>query len=497
MGRRVLISVNNMEENWMMKCIKGSGEYGLGILDCFQYEPVYVFPKSFVQVYKPGYKVKENEILRFNGMKCGVDCVSSYYILSFLVPDIPDFMIRNVMKDVLALVQPIFAEITFEEFLTPKSTDRHNKPKKALKPEILEKISEKLDNYLIVAIYKLYPYFLYDDENFEYSSINIPSLSLPTAFNAIGCSFALSVNTQLQIDMISHVLFHESTVTVHEILSLDPPSGIIKDLIFIYKGCVISGSVAKPELVEVLKIYNLHRMYLRNESFAEEHFSEKVKIDGNDFRLTLVANGGLTLAIIIAPITEGANDYDPWMVSKAKRLLSEMNESKLMDKIEQEFDLNVLRIESSILDASKKLEIFNNMKKSRSLDSSPIGSPRAFGLKDKKYTPVFMNKHKIRVFHYALVNLKTGLVNYSQVYAGAGFIMGVIRPLLSHYANLYEEIQALDKKDSLEIQVKFGEYLECEKVAVVYLDDFFLFSLYQGSIQGLKQFAYELICVSI
>lgn len=481
----------------MMKCIKSSGEYGLGILDCFQYEPVYVFPKSFVQVYKPGYKVKESEILRFNGMKCGLECISSYYILSFLVPDIPDFMIRNVMKDVLVMVQPIFAEITCEEFLTPKSTDRNNKPKKALKPEILEKISEKLDSYLIVAIYKLYPYFLYDDENFEYSSINIPSLSLPTAFNAIGCSFVLSVSTQLQIDMISHVLFHESTVTVHEILSLDPPSGIIKDLVYIYKGCVISGSATKSELAEVLKIYNLRRMYLRNESFAEEHLSEKVKIDGTDFKLSFAAIGGLTLAIIIAPITDGVNDYDPWMISKAKRLLSEMNENKLIDKIEQEFETNVLKIETSILDANQKLEIFNNMKKSRSLDSSPIGSPRGFGFKDRKYTPVFMNKHKIRVFHYALVGLKTGLVNFSQVYAGAGFIMGVIRPLLSHYANLFEEIQALDKKDYLERQVKFGEYLECEKVAVVHLDEFLLFSLYQGTIQGLKQFAYELICVSI
>lgn len=478
----------------MMKCLKSSGEYGLSILDIFQFEPVYVYPKNFSHVFKPGFKVKETQILRLNRMKCALAYVSNFYFLSFMVPDIPDFMILGVVNDVLAQVQPILADVTVEEYQTPKSTDRLSKPKKGIKPEVVEKLSEKLDGLLTVAIYKLFPYFLYEDEEFEYSSINVPSLSLPAAFGSIGCYFVLSVPLQLQVDMVSQILYHESTVTVHEILSLDPPSSIIKEVVFLYKGCVVSGSCSKPELIEIFKVYNLRRMYLRNETYAEEHFVEKVKINGGDLRLTFAAVGGLTVVVIIVPITEGNNDYDPWMVAKAKRLLAEMNESKVIEKIGKEFELNVLKVENSTLDVSKKLEIFNNMKKSRSLDSSPIGSPRSFGFKDQIYAAVFVSKHKIWVFHYALVNVRSGLVKFPQICAGSRFMMEVIRPLFCHYANLFEEINKAEKKDCLEIKVKFGEVLQCENVAVVSLDEFLLFSLYQGSLLGLKQFAYELVC---
>jgi hypothetical protein len=493
-----------MEENSLLKCIRSSQEYGLGILDSFQYEPIYVFPKNFTGIYRPSHKVSGFEIIDLKELKCGLEVISQYYILSVVMPSLPSHMIKAVLNDVMTLILPIFMEMSYDEYQTPKSTDRHFKSKKLLKPELFEKLSEQLDSFMSLSFYRLFPYFLYEDEDFEVSSISFPCLSLPPALGSVACCFSLSIGLQLQIDMISQVLLHESTVTVHEILSLEQPSGVLKEIVLIYKGYLIAGSPSRQELSEIMRIYNSLRFYLRNDSFGEESHTEKVKISGEDFRVTLVSVRGVTAGVLIVPFSEGVNDYDPWMTAKVKRMLSEMNESKLIEKINQEFDQSLLKIESQILDANKKMELFNNMKKSRSLDSSPIGSPRSFGFKDKKYTPLFLSKHKIAVFHYALVDLVAGLVNSSHVSASGGFYMAVLRRVYCYYAELFEKISNdLQKTLSLndgsryfEVLARFPDYFECEKVAVVKFNNYLMFALYRGTIEGLKQFGYELICVN-
>lgn len=493
-----------MEENYLLKCIRSSAEYCLSILDNFQYEPIYVFPRNFVGVYRPSHKVTCAEVIDLKEAKCALEVINPYYILSFVLPSLPNHMIRAVMSEVLTLVQPIFNEMAYDEYQTPKSTDRVLKPKKLLKPELFEKLSEQLDSFMSLAIYKLFPYFLYEDEDFESSSISVQGLSLPVAFGSTACCFSLSINLQLQIDMMSQVLFHESSVTVHEILNLDQPSAVIKEVVFLYKGYLVAGSCGKVELSEILKIYNLRKFYLRNDSYGEESFSEKVKIGQEDCRITLVAVRGLTAAVILVQITDGNNDYDPWIICKINRMLSEMNESKVIDKINEEFDLNVLKIETQVLDANKKLELFNNMKKSRSLDSSPIGSPRSFGFKDKRYNPLFLSKHKISVFHYALFDLVSGLVNASQVYACGAFFMNVMRKLYCLYAELYEKIvsdegKAMSLHDGskyFEVLVKFQDYFDCEKVAVVKFRNYLMFGFYRGHVEGLRQFGYEVMCIN-
>lgn len=483
-----------MEENIMLKCIRKSQEYGVLILDSFQHEPIYIFPRNFTGTFKPPHKISSQEIINYRDIKCGVDIINPSYILVIIIPSIPDHIIKQTLSDTLQVVQPIFSEMSInqEEFLTPKSTERSAKHKKVLKPDLFEKLSELLEIFLSVSIYKIYPYFRYEDEEFENSPLSFPCVCLPIAIGASGLYFNLSIPLMMQLDMNLHILFHESTVTVHEVLSLEKPSGIIKDVLLMYKGYIISGSFPKNELTELMRIVNAKRLYMRNETFPQESFVERIKKGQEEVVISIVCTQGFIVAITIIPLTDGSNDYDPWFVDKAKRFCNELNEAKFILKIEEEFKQILYLTEIDAVEDPKKQELLSIMKKSRSLDSSPIGSPRGQGLKDKIYKPVYYPQHDLYVFHYALVDTITGLANTPHVIASSRWFMDVLRPLFSHYAQLYENISKC-ASEFIEVNAKFSDIFDCENVVVLRIRNFYLYAMYRGSIENLKQFAYEII----
>ena len=478
----------------MQKCISKSQEYGVLILDSFQHEPIFIFPKNFPCSFKPPHKVLSQEIINYRDIKCGLDIISQSYILVIILPAIPDHIIKQTLSETLQIVQPVFLEMAIlqeDHLTTPKSTDRSVRNKKVLKPDLYEKLNELLEVFLSYSIYRIYPYFLYEDEEFEHSCINFQSVCLPIALGGVACSFNLSVPLMMRIDLVCNILYHESVVTVHEVLTLDGPSAVIKDFALIYKGYVIAGGLEAWELNEVMRMYNTNRLYLRNESYPQDTFVEKVKKDSKEIMISLLTTCGLTIAVLVIPINSGENDYDPWLVDRAKRLASDLYELKLLQAIENEFSKTVFRIEQEAFDVSKKQEFLDIMKKSRSLDSSPIGSPRAGGIKDKLYEPVYFPQHDLYIFHYALLDTHSKLINCPTIFASSKWFMNVMRPLFYHYALLYEETKN-SSKEIIQKNVKFAEMLENESVAVIRFEQYLLFSMFRGVPEKLKQFAYEI-----
>ena len=483
-----------------MRCIRLSQEYCFLILDSFQYEPIFIFPRTFSPLFKPPVKVCEQLILDYGEVKCGMEPINPSYILVLLLPSLPDHLIQHTLKDSLQLIQPLFCEMSIsqDEVATPKSTDRSFKQKKILRPEIFEKLSEQLEGFFSTAIYKLYPYFLYEDEDPVHSAMNYITLTLPIGLGAIGCYLPLTPALTFRVEQASNVMYHDSTVTVHEILTLDPPSSIILGVVVLYKGHIVLGNLPVWETSQVLRLYNTRRMYVRNDTFPQETWAEKVKnLDKSEVFIGFVATRGLVIATVTVPLRERENDYDPWLLDKGKRLAGEMHMAGVIDRIEAEFWKNEISVEKDNPDIAKRKEFISIMQKSRSLDSSPIGSPRGLSNKnDKLYVPKYLDRHDIYVFHYALVDMTTLLVTVPSVNGSALWNMGIMRPLMGHYSGLCEKIGKTGK-DYLEVHVKFGELLESEKVAAVKYRNFRLYAMYRGKPEKLKQFLYELVSFNL
>lgn len=485
-----------MEENFALKCIRKSQEYAFVIVDSFQYEAIYIFPKNSVIVYKPHGKVTEQVIIDYGHSKCAMEAINLSYTLIVVLPSISDHIIKKTLEETLQVVRPLLSEMSIvqEEYSTPKGTERSVRPKKILRPDVFERLNELLEGFLTAAVYKIYPYFLYDDEEFTYSAINTLSLCLPIGIGGLAFFLPLPVQLSFQLEMTSHVLYHESTVTVHEILNLDSPSTVIEEFILIYKGYIISGQLPHWELNEVLRMYNTYGLYLKNSTSEQECFIEKVTKNDTNKVITMVVTMGLTVVIVAVMLNNGENHYDPWMVDKAKRLASELQAAGLIAKIDFELKKLKFSVEKLNPDYAKQQEILNNMKKSRSLDSSPIGSPRHFQSKEKIPQPLYIPYQNIYIFHYALIDLRSQLVTSPQILASPTWIMEIMRPLLSHYSKLYEKIQT---SNCIEVSVDFSEVLPCEKVAAVKYENFVLYAMYRGPIEKLKQFGYELISVNL
>ena len=177
---------------------------------------------------------------------------------------------------------------------------------------------------------------------------------MPIGIGGIGIYLPLSVPVLLQIEMACHLLYHESTVAVHEILSLDCPSGIIQDIILLYKGYVINGNLPVWELTEFMRIYNTNKMYLRNDTFPLDAMIERVKADGKEIVLSFISVRGLTIGIILIAFNDGNKEYDSWMIDKAKRVLSDLQELGAIDRIEEEYKRFEFKIEKELVDATKK-----------------------------------------------------------------------------------------------------------------------------------------------
>ena len=486
-----------MEENLIQKCIKKSPEYAVLILDSFQYEPIYTFPRSFLPSFKPPFRVLSSQIIDYKDSKCGIEIINSFYVLILLIPSIPDHIITFTLQEILTIIRPLLSEMSVlqEELSTPKSTDRSLKQKKILKPDLYEKLGRVLEVFLSLSIYKIFPYFLYEDEEFSSSSINYPSLCLPIGIGGQALFLPLSASLLFNIDLAFDVLFHESTVTVHEILNLNSPSGIIKNLAFIYKGYVVTSTLEAWELAETMRIYNLNRFYMRNDSFANEKVFEKVSNDGKEAVISLICVRGLCLVITIFPFTDGSFDYDPWMTDKGNRLLSEMQEMKIIDMIEEEYQKNTFVIEKQASEEAKKQELLDLMKKSRSLDSSPIGSPRGSANVCKTVNPAFFSDHNLYLFHYALIDLNTGLVQTPQILASSKWFLYVLRPLFSHYSYLYKKINE-GSGQFFEVNAKFSDILTNEKIAAVKYKNCVLYAMFRGTKSSLIQFAFEQISLN-
>ena len=237
---------------------------------------------------------------------------------------------------------------------------------------------------------------------------------------------------------------------------------------------------------------------MRNDTFPQETWAEKVKnLDKSEVFIGFVATRGLVIATVTVPLRERENDYDPWLLDKGKRLAGEMHMAGVIDRIEAEFWKNEISVEKDNPDIAKRKEFISIMQKSRSLDSSPIGSPRGLSNKnDKLYVPKYLDRHDIYVFHYALVDMTTLLVTVPSVNGSALWNMGIMRPLMGHYSGLCEKIGKTGK-DYLEVHVKFGELLESEKVAAVKYRNFRLYAMYRGKPEKLKQFLYELVSFNL
>jgi hypothetical protein len=478
-----------MEENSVIKCIKNSQEYGFLILDCFQYEPIYSFPKTFNSTYKPPRKVLQSEIIDYRGIKCGLELITNAFILVLIVPSIPDHILKQALLDISNDIAPLLSELAIQEELSTARTDSIPKPKKILKPEQYEVLSNTLEEILPLTIYKLYPYFLYEDEEALHSCINYPSLCLPIGIGGIGLYLSLPIDVLLQIDMACQVLFHDSTVSIHEIISLEPPSGIIKELILLYKGYIISGSLPAPELSSVLRIYNTKKLYKRNDTHPMESFYRKVRSNGKDFIISFICVRGLTIAIFLLAVNDGLNDYDPWMIDKGKRLANELQDRNIIDYIHQAYKKIEFNVEFDIIDNARKQELIDIMKKSRSLDSSPLGSPRN---KDKVCQPVYYPQHDLYLFHYALVDTRSCLICTPQIISNSLWNLLVLRPLFSHYALLYERLKSTSK-DFIQINANFSNLLVKEKIIVAKYDNFVLYAMYRGNQGKIKQFIAELV----
>lgn len=487
----------------MSRSICNSNEYAVLIVSTRPTDsPLYVFPTNTSCNFNPPHPISNFHILAYSPSKVGIDLLYPGYYLSIIVPSISDSILKNIHLDAQNWIKSIyptsdsFPSVT-DELISDRATPRSGRLSQreilSLKNEFNEKLKKSLDPIFTCLFYRLYPYFLYEDEDFLASAIVYPQTILPLALSCLALYMPISVELSMEISLAMNLLYLDNTVIVHEILTLDAPSAIIKSSVLLYKGQIVFGAADEEDLKEILRIYFMNSFFVRTNSFGHFSVSNRVKINKQERVITLAAIKSAVLCIILNPLTDGSVEFDPWFAEKGLRVCKQLDDSGTLEKLEAEFKGKIIEPEvKEVVQRFSKVAEAAALRRSRSAYNSPIGSPKSAQEPLKKYKPTYYPEHDIEVFHYALADYTKRQIIMSQLKCSKEWYINVLRPLYSYYAVLYEHFMNNPDDDYYEISVNFERGLENQKIAGCRLNQSILYLHYIGESENLKQFAYQL-----
>jgi len=287
-----------------------------------------------------------------------------------------------------------------------------------LKLDMNDKLKKALDPVFICLFYRIYPYILYEDEDFSTSPIIYPQVCLPLALGCSSLVLPVSVEVRMDIQDSLNLLYLDKTVIVHEILTLDSPSAVITSVMLMYRGCIITGNLPENDIKEVMKLYYANTLFVRTNTFPQFTLTSKIKIGKQEKVIALVAVKAGVLCIVLQALTDGTVDYDPWFVDKGLRVCKELDDKGIFEKLEEEYQKKIIKPE--VNEHKERLSRTYDqqiIRKSRSVASSPIGSPKSVAdeKETKKYQPTYFPEHDIEVFHYVLADYKTKRLTVSPI----------------------------------------------------------------------------------
>jgi len=361
------------------------------------------------------------------------------FLVCVVLPRVADSLISRTAEFVRELICILCPRL--EAFLrSPGHSDDLNPTPRASrtsaregnKAETADQMKSALDPIAQLALYRLLPFFCEDSEDFSSSPISEFYYTLPLVVDASTLHCPLPLDIQVDVARALNSIYQDSSVVVHEIITIDSPHAFPVGSALFHNGFLLSVSLAKAQLRACVVVCLLWDLFSRTDSAPHFACTTTVWVQGTRQTLTVVADYSLVLCLLLEPMDDKEQlGYDPVYLGKAEKALQILVRYELHAKVTAELG------KLSIAPEQPSDGPLPSVRRRYSSTPTEPRVPSQLSVysqgAEAPVQPMFVRGADLPLFHFAGV-AATGLVFAHVVSASPDWFFYLYRPVLQLYS---------------------------------------------------------------